>query len=218
MKKIKITEIAALIIWLLPIIYFIKIYTALPPTVPLHFNWEGMPDRYGSKNELIISVAILSIITIGIYFLIKFLPKIDPKKTAKYSTETFKKISFALVVFLSALELFIIHSSLEQKFSGNKFFFPLIGLFFAYLGNLMHSIKSNYFVGICTPWTLEDPDTWRATHQLGGKLWFVGGILITITTLLLPHKTGFVIFISTVLVMSLIPLIYSYLYYKKHKH
>ncbi len=217
MKRSNITNAAAIIVWLLPIIYFIKIYAGLPQAVPLHFGLDGQPDRYGNKEEMIWVVVLLSTVTIGVYFLIKYLPKIDPKKTAGYSADVFNKISFALVIFLSGIEFFVINSSVTGNFGIDKMLFPFMGLFFAYLGNLMHSIKPNYFVGIRTPWTLEDPDTWRATHQLGGKMWFAGGIIITIATLFLSIKVGFIIFIISVVIMALVPVIYSYIYYKKHK-
>ena len=216
MIKKSLTNIAAIIIWLVPIFYFLHIYSNLPQTVALHFDINGNPNRYGNKDELIGVQILLSVITITVYFLIHYLPKIDPKKTVSYSAETFKKVSFLLVIFLSAIQLITINSSITGRFTLNKFLLPILGLFFAYLGNLMHSIKPNYFFGIRTPWTLEDPETWRATHQLGGKLWFIGGITITIITLILPTKIAFPIFIGIIITMSLIPVIYSYLYFKKH--
>lgn len=217
MKKSTIADIAAIIIWLLPIIYFIKIYPELSERVPLHFGLDGKPDRYGSKEELVWAVLLLSIVTISIYYLIKFLPRIDPKKTAGYSAEAFKKIAFALLILLSGIQFFVINASITGSFGLDKLLFPFLGLFFTYLGNIMHSIKPNYFVGIRTPWTLENEDTWRATHQLAGKIWFAGGILITMATLFLPIKSGFVIFISGVVVMALVPVVYSYLYFNNHK-
>jgi uncharacterized membrane protein len=216
MIKKSLTNIAAIIIWLVPIFYFLHIYSNLPQTVALHFDINGNPNRYGNKDELIGVQILLSVITITVYFLIHYLPKIDPKKTVSYSAETFKKVSFLLVIFLSAIQLITINSSITGRFTLNKFLLPILGLFFAYLGNLMHSIKPNYFFGIRTPWTLEDPETWRATHQLGGKLWFIGGITITIITLILPTKIAFPIFIGIIITMSLIPVAYSYLYFKKH--
>ena len=217
MKKNNLADLAALIIWLLPLIYFMNIYQTLPVSVPTHFGIDGKPDRYSSKQELIWIVLFLSVITLAVYFLIRYLPKIDPKKTAGYSAEIFKKISFGLIIFLSGIQFFVINSSATGSFALDKMFFPFIGLFFAYLGNLLHSIKPNYFIGIRTPWTLEDPDTWRATHQLSGKLWFFGGILITITTLFLPAKIGFVFFLTIIIIISLVPVIYSFIYFKKHK-
>ena len=134
-----------------------------------------------------------------------------------YSAEVYKKIAFALVVFLSGIQFFLLSASVSGHFGLDKLFLPFMGLFLAYLGNLMNSIKSNYFVGIRTPWTLEDPDTWRATHQLAGKIWFIGGILITVATLFLSAKMGFIVFIASTVIMALMPVIYSYIYFTKHK-
>lgn len=208
---------ATVIIWLLPVLYFIAIYNTIPQTVPMHFGIDGKADRYGSKEELIWLVTAMSAVAIGIYFLIRFLPGIDPKKTARYSAGTFKKLSFSLIVFFSALQLFIINAAVSGSFAMSKFMLPLMGLFFIYLGNLMHSVKPNYFFGIRTPWALEDENTWRATHQLASKLWLAGGLVITILTLLLPYKMGFIVFMCIVLVITLIPVIFSYRYYKKNK-
>ena len=217
MIKKNLSGFAALIIWLLPVLYLLKIYNTIPQTVPVHFGLDGIADRYGSKQELIWMFIILSAVTIGIYFLIRNLPRIDPKKTAGYSAATFKKLSLTLVVFLSALQLCIINAAVSGNFSMSKFMLPLLGLLFAFLGNLMHSVKPNYFFGIRTPWALEDENTWRATHQLGGKLWVAGGIIITLITFILSPKAGFIFFICVTLLITLIPVVFSYRYYKTHK-
>ena len=218
MIKKNLSGFAVLIIWLLPVLYFIKMYNIIPQTVPLHFGIDGTPDRFGSKNELMWMIAVLSIVSMGIYFLMKYLPKIDPKKAAGYSAGTFKKLAFILVVFLSALQLFIINISISQSFTLNRFMLPLFGLLFIFLGNLMYSVKPNYFFGIRTPWALEDDNTWRATHQLGGKLWVAGGIVITLITFILSAKAGFIVFICVTLLITLIPVVFSYRYYKTHKN
>ena len=211
--------IAAIAIWIVPILYLVSIYPTLPDIVPTHFDLNGKADQYGKKSEIILGIVILSVFAIGVYFLLQYLPKIDPKKTAGYSAETFRKIALLMVVFFTILEIMLIHASLAKNFTFNRLLFPLLGLFFAYLGNLMHSIKPNYFVGIRTPWTLEDPETWRVTHQLGGKLFFAGGVLITLLTLILHANSAFVCFISITMIIGLTPVIYSYVYYRKtHKN
>ena len=157
----------------------------------------------------------MPVVSIGIYFLLNNLYRIDPKKTAKLSPETFSKIGMAVVLLFAALGISIIYASAHGSFS-MRLFLPIMGLFFVYMGNMMHSIKPNYFVGIRLPWTLEDPDNWRVTHQLAGKLWFSGGIIITIATLLLPEKIATIFFFCGVAVIVLIPIIYSYRYFKSH--
>ena len=84
-------------------------------------------------------------------------------------------LRFALSLFMSAIAVFIIYS-VQQSQSKPTFIFILIGLLFTILGNYFKTIKPNYFIGIRTPWTLENEDVWKKTHLLGGKLWFVGRI------------------------------------------
>jgi uncharacterized membrane protein len=216
MKKFNAMDVAALVIWLLPLAYILYIYSSLPVSVPVHFGIDGNPDRYGSKGEFLGTQAIVMGASAFVYLLLKFLPAIDPKKYVKYGEATFQKMALGLVLFMSALNIAIAFSTLNHSFKVDKLILPIIGLLFAFLGNIMHSIKPNYFAGVRTPWTLEDDDTWRATHRLAGKLWFVGGIAITILVLVLPAVAGSIVFISLIAVMVLIPVIYSYVYYKKH--
>jgi immunity protein, SdpI family len=81
----------------------------------------------------------------------------------------------------------------------------------------MHNIKPNYFAGFRLPWTLENADNWRKTHLLGGKLWFVGGLLIAVICLILPPAASMVAFYSIMTVVVIIPAVYSYRLYKKQK-
>jgi len=216
MKKINSMDIAAMILWLLPIVYVASIYSSLPASVPVHFDIDGRPNGYGSKGDFLGTQGILIIMSAFVYLLMKFLPAIDPKKYVKYGEATFQKLALGIVFFMAALDIAIAYAAVHQSFEVGKLLLPIIGLLFAFIGNIMNSIKPNYFAGVRTPWTLEDPDTWRSTHRLASKLWFFGGIGLTIAVLLLPNKAGMTVFLSIVGILVLIPVIYSYLYYKKH--
>lgn len=217
MKKFTWVDAAALIIWLLPVAYIAYIYSSLPVSVPVHFGADGRPDRYGSRLEFIGGEAILMGASAFTYLLMKFLPAIDPKKYVKYGEATFQKLAFGMVVFLAALGIAIAFATQNEAFKIDKLIFPIIGLLFAFIGNMMHSIKPNYFAGIRTPWTLEDDDTWRATHRLAGKLWFTAGISLTALVLFLPAGVSTVVFLVGVGIMVLVPVGYSYMYFKKHR-
>ncbi|HVS94145.1 MAG TPA: SdpI family protein [Mucilaginibacter sp.] len=216
MKKFNTLDAAAIIIWLLPLAYLIYVYPSLPASVAVHFGMNGSPDRYGSKTEFLAAPFILMGVSVLVYLLMKYLPAIDPKKYVKYGEPTFQKIGLAIVVLMAALNIEIMLSATGGSFKANRLLLPAMGLFFAFMGNVMHSIKPNYFAGLRTPWTLEDTDTWRATHRLAGKLWFAGGIAVTILALLLPAKTGMIVFGCVTAVIVFIPVIYSYVYYKNH--
>ena len=163
-KKTKMTtlkkELPYILIALIPFIYLAFIWSNLPETVPMHWNGKGEIDRYGSKNELWLMVLMLS--GLG-YFLFLIIPKIDPKGKLSKMGNKLDNIRLMMALFMSALSMFIIYS-VQQTESKPTFVFALIGLLFAGLGNYFKTIKPNYFIGIKTPWTLENEEVWKTVE------------------------------------------------------
>ena len=217
MKKFTFLDAVALVVWLVPAVYVFIIYSSLPQTVPVHYGLNGNIDRYGSKGEFLTTEWVLLGVGALLYLLLKFLPNIDPKKQVKYGEATFQKLALGLVIFLSALNISIIFATIHRGFQIDKLILPLIGLMFVFIGNVLNSIKPNYFAGFRTPWALENEDNWRATHRLVSKIWFAGGIVITIATLLLPPKPATIAMLCLVAVMTIVPFVYSFLYFKNHQ-
>lgn len=84
------------------------------------------------------------------------------------------------------------------------------------LGNYFQTVRPNYFIGIRTPWTLENEQVWKNTHRLGGKIWIVGGILIAILAVLIKNNHLFYIIFGVILAfMVVVPTIFSYTEFKK---
>lgn len=205
-------EIPLIIIVLIPFIYLAYIWSSLPETVPTHWNYKGEIDDWGSKNSLILITFLLSGVT---YILFTIIPLIDPKKRIQTMGNKYHNLKFLMVLFMSALAVFIIYSVKEQSITNPSLVIFAIGILFMLLGNYMKTIKANYFIGIRTPWTLENESVWKSTHKLAGKLWFVGGLAIAISSLTASKKFNSIFFISVTLLITLIPFVYSYLEYKK---
>jgi uncharacterized membrane protein len=86
------------------------------------------------------------------------------------------------------------------------------------LGNYFQAVRPNYFIGIRTPWTLENEQTWKKTHRLGGRLWMAGGILIAILSLIIWNNLAIAITFGVILsVMVMVPVVYSYLEFLRLK-
>ena len=94
-------------------------------------------------------------------------------------------------------------------------FLSLMLIFFALLGNYMRTVRSNFFVGIRTPWTLSNDVVWRKTHELGGKIWFYTGIVLAVIVFFLPQIAAVVVMFCGLFFMVMIPVVYSYIEYKK---
>lgn len=209
------------IVWLvilMPSVYLAISWNKLQDAVPLHFDLKGNPDRYGNKNELLISVIALTAISGLVYIVLKNIHRIDPKKKAAANKDRLIRLGFALSIFMAALNCMIIFSGVHGA-SGFKasFIFGGVGLLFAIIGNYLPNLKPNYFAGFRLPWTLENPENWKKTHALAGKLWFGGGILIAVTCILLPPTIAFIVFISVTAIITIIPGVYSYRLFKEQK-
>lgn len=210
-------NIFIIIISILPIVYVAMIWKTLPDIIPTHFGPSGKPDQYGSKSAIWLITSILAGASLFAYSLLTNIQKIDPKRYAQSNATVFNKLATGMVLFLTAINFIIISATMGNTNVINHALMPLMGLFFAFMGNLMHNIKPNYFAGIRLPWTLSSDDNWRKTHQLAGKIWFGAGILITVLSLIIPADAFTYVFMVFIVIIVLIPVIYSFTLFKQEQ-
>ena len=216
----KLIKITIWLIWATPVVYLGAVWNRLPEKVPLKYDLNGEPLRYGTKSELLIILAILVAVNIAVYFLLVNINRLDPKN--KYREENLprmRRLAFAISIFVSAITCFIIYSSLgsSPKFNA-KIIVIAVGLLFTVTGNYMYNIKPNYFAGFRLPWTLENEDNWKKTHLLAGKLWFAGGLLLSLVALFLPGNVVLIFAFAIIGILTIIPAVYSYRLYKNQLH
>ncbi len=208
MKNSTYTELLILAIIIIPAIYLLAIWADLPEEVPMHWNASGEIDRYGSKNEL---VGLLFMLNLPLYVILKYAPKIDPKK--KISETQLAGLRIVMHLFMSALAVFIIYSTKQAELSSPFGLASIVGLLFAGLGWYFPRIKPNYFIGIKTPWTLENDQVWHRTHKASGPVWIVGGILMAIVPLV-AEKASIYAVLGITMLLSIYSVGYSYWAFK----
>ncbi len=214
MKSTVKKELPLITIVLIPFIYLVYIWNKLPEKVPMHWNLQGEIDRFGNKSELILVPVLLPLLT---YVILLIIPKIDPKNKIKNMGNKYQTIKILLTIFMSTLALFILYSSKNQSFENPNYIVLLIGVLYTVLGNYFKTIKANYFIGIRTPWTLESETVWKETHKMGGKMWFIGGLFIVFSSLILDKQPNFTLFIIVTGIITIIPIIFSYIRFEKYK-
>jgi len=208
-------EFVLWILILLPIVYLATIWQKLPEIVPTHFDMNGEANGWSHKYILIILAVGLGV---GLYILMLALPVLDPRKNIKKMGNKYYNLRFLLTIFISILTTYILYTSKGGTFKNPNLILVFIGALFAFLGNFMKTIKPNHFIGIRTPWAMESDHTWEKTHQLGGPIWVVGGIMIAILSLIPALKTVMVFVVLGILtIMVLVPTIYSYIVYKNEE-
>jgi uncharacterized membrane protein len=207
-------ELPLILITATPFLYLIYIWNSLPQKVPMHWNLQGEIDRYGSKSELWLIPLMLPLLT---YLLFVLIPYIDPKGKIEKMGQKYHSLKFILTLSMSVLAIFIIYSAKSKSLTNPNYVIALIGVLYLVIGNYFKTVKPNYFIGIRTPWTLENENIWKSTHQLAGKMWFIAGLCIVILSFILTQKINFILFILLTSVITIIPILHSFLEFKKHQ-
>ena len=90
----------------------------------------------------------------------------------------------------------------------------LMGALFIVMGNYMPKAKRNRTFGIKIRWTLVNDDNWVATHRLSGKMFVIAGIVMLLCAFL-PITIMFIILAAVLAVVVIVPIDYSYRFYRK---
>jgi uncharacterized membrane protein len=187
------------------------LYARLPDPMPSHWNAAGQVDGYMSKFWGIFLVPLMTIVLVPLFLVI---PSIDPLKA---NIAKFRGIYNWFIVLFTVYMLFVyaltLSSALGYKFNMTLMLLPVVGLLFIGAGYMMGKAKRNFFIGIRTPWTLSSETVWDKTHQLGSKLFMLGG-LVTILSAFLGEK-GIWLMLAAMLAAALVPVIYSYILWRQ---
>ncbi|MBU2525399.1 MAG: SdpI family protein [Bacteroidetes bacterium] len=201
-----------LLFLLLAIVYLFFIWSELPKKVPISWDYEGRITQYGSKYTFPIFFVLMPIV---IYALLSLAPYIDPKMKLMQMGAKYLKLKVIISLFMVSLSvLFLYQIQRENLYFNSSFIFIGIGLLISLLGNYFKTIKPNYFIGIRTPWTLEDEIVWKKVHHTAGILWFVAGILIVLLALSIDLDVFQYILPAIVMVIALAPVIQSFILFK----
>lgn len=205
-KKFK-TPILTTIVCLLPIVYGLLIWEKLPAEVPTHWNAAGEIDGYSSKAFAVFG---LPLIMAGVNLICQIAMRIDPKQQ-NYGEKVKAVVSWMIPVMNLVISPMTLLAAQGVEVDMVLIASLMCGILFLIIGNYLPKCKQNYTMGIKVPWTLNSEENWNKTHRLAGFIWIIGSVIIILITLL-----GYpLLMLPVVLVMVFVPIIYSYILYRK---
>jgi len=191
-------------------IYF---FPQMPEKMASHWNIRSEVDGYIPKFW---GLFLMPIISLGLFLLFLLIPKIDPlKENIKKFKKYFDWFVFLIIVFLFYLYFLTIIWNIGFRFDFVVFLMPAFSLLFYYIGILTENAKRNWFIGIRTPWTLSNDKVWEKTHEIGGKLFKIVG-LIALSGIIFPNY-AFLLLIIPAIFSAIYVVVYSYFEYQKEK-
>ena len=206
----KLTGFAVIAVILVTSGITIALYPAVPDSIASHWDAGGQVNGTMAKSW---GLAIVPLIMAGFAGLFAILPRIDPlRKNYEKFQRYYDGFVLLFVIYMLVVQLQVILWNTGHPVSPNLTFPLLTGILIVYLGFLIGHAEPNWFVGIRTPWTLSSETVWKKTHEAGGKLFKIAGLLCLAGVLAGSYAFWFVL--VPVLAVAAYTVVYSYILYQ----
>lgn len=218
--------------WILSFIPLIGTATVLqfmPDQVPMHYDFEGNIDRWGSKyEELIFPVIILAMSlfwTLFIrYYEKKAIRETDEKESAGASSnaKVLGIVGVCMAAMFAVEHGFSLYGAYNEATSGasawsvdiGKVSVVLMGIIFIVIGNFMTKTRINSTVGVRVSWSMYNDNTWRKSNRFGAYAIMIAGVVTIIMAVILKNSFGAAMAaVGTVILAAVVTLVYAHKVY-----
>ncbi|HUK31717.1 MAG TPA: SdpI family protein [Candidatus Acidoferrum sp.] len=186
------------------------VYPRAPQLVPTHWNIQGVVDGYSNKWTLFVTTPAGILAIMGLF---AALPWLSPKR---FEVDTFRStylyIMIVIVGMMAYFHALLLWAAIKGPMDMNRSITAGVCLLLALLGNVLGKVRRNFYIGIRTPWTLANETVWNATHRLGGKMFFVCGVIGFVLAL---FRAPFWSVMAILAAGALVPVVYSLVLYKQ---
>jgi uncharacterized membrane protein len=190
-------------------------WTQLPPDarVPIHWGADGQVNGWADKT---VGLLLIPLITVGVGILFWFIPVIEPRRAnIEKSGKAYGAIWVSVILLMAAVQVAIVAAAMGSSLDMTTLIFFGTGAVFIVIGNYLPKVRSNYLMGIRTPWTLTSERSWDRTHRLGGRLFVLEGILFIVLGLIRPSaEVLLVVLLGGIGVLLAVVFVYSYRVWK----
>lgn len=208
-KKYLKSLILSSVVIIVPLFIGLALWNRLPDTLAIHFNAAGEPDGWSSKAFAVLG---MPCILLAAHWLCMFVTLADPKRQ-NISGKIFSLVIWIMPAVSLLCGALTMGTALGKGLDVNMIAAVFVGFLFIIIGNYLPKCRQNYTVGIKVPWALHDEENWNRTHRFAGRLWVIGGFIFLILGLFGKLLAGLIV----ILPMAVAPVIYSYVYYLKHR-
>lgn len=187
-------------------------WTQLPEQVPVHWNFEGDVDRYGSRFEGALLVPAMMLFVWG---MLRTLPKLDPKR-ANYARmeSTWEFVITLTLAAMLALHLALLGSSLGYPVPIDTIVPVVVGVLLLGMGNVLPRAKPNWWFGVRTPWTLSNERVWTRTHRVAGYSLSIAGLAL-VAAAFVTAPVARILILGGIAIAAIVPIVFSYVAWRQ---
>lgn len=143
------------------------------------------------------------------------LPWIEPRRgNLRRSMKAYVVTAITVLGFMAVTHTLTIISLFIGDLPLERIILPGTGVVLMVVGNYLGKVRSNFFFGFRTPWTLSSDLSWNKTHRAAGRAFMAYGIVLFLIGFL-PNPVIWVSIASGVLIAAVVVLaIYSFIVWR----
>lgn len=209
-RKHKLELILSSLVILIPVLVGLILWNRLPETLATHWGVDGQADGYGSL-PFAVFVPYLCLLA-GHWFC--FLVTANDPRNQNRNWKPIRLVLWIMPVLSNVVGIIMYSLALGVKVSVSGIMIAALGLMFVAIGNYLPKCRQNHTIGIKVPWTFASEENWNATHRFGGRVWMIGGVVMMLAAFL-PTGWSAGVTVAAAVILSVVPIVYSYCYYRK---
>ena len=210
------SRVAHRISWALVAIVFLgtlAVYPNLPAMMATHWSVSG---KVNGTMSTFFGAFVLPFVMLLLLLLFTAIPSIDPLRiNIQYFRPQYDTFVALLMLFFAVIQTSILAVNLGATYDQRLVVLPAVGILMFYVGVILPQTKRNWFIGIRTPWTISSDRVWQKTHELGGKLFKIFGVVIVLSAFVPSYAVAAIVSLLIVMVVGLFA--YSYWLYEEER-
>ena len=186
------------------------VYPRLPASIPTHWNFAGEADAWSPRFPAALFAPGAAL---AVWLLALVLPRIDPRRE-RYASfrDTYWLLINVTLLFLAGIGVVSLAAALGWPVAVDRVVPAAVGVLFVAIGNHLPRVRSNWWMGIRTPWTLSSERVWQRTHRLGGRVFVLAGLVLVLSAFL---PLGEWVVLAAIATVAVVPLAYSYVVWRR---
>ena len=201
----------------------------LPDQIPLHYNFAGEIDRWGSKYEEFFLAGVFSLAGFILWFMGKWNGKCadteEESVKAKANAKTVVTTGIVVQLFMCVLQVGFLWSAMREiESEATTMSLPMmqvtvigLGILFIIMGIIMPKTRPNSMIGIRTRSSRKSPELWRKTQVFGGVVFVAAGAITVVGGLFFEGPEGIIVLMAATLGAAILSTIYPWYLTKKKK-
>jgi uncharacterized membrane protein len=179
--------------------------------VAVHWDISGRPNGFASKPFALLFAPALAA---GLCAVLALIPRIEPRRVNLAASAKFYGAAWmATIGVIAVAHASVLAAALHAAFDVRTVEAGAVAVMLIVLGNYTSKSRSNFFVGVRTPWTLSSEYSWEHSNRLGGRLLMMSGAATMAALLVLNARLALIVLIGSIATSAMAAIVMSYVYW-----